>query len=255
MRYVSKFINFLLTVTLRSWWGVAGYTAAITIGAIISAVAILYAMPGDEPLLHYQRALIIAATTAPPFGVFGGWHLMRISSLSDKLSQLVARDRLTDVASRDFFFSELASSPNRRGVVMMLDIDRFKQVNDTYGHLVGDKIVVHVAAILQMETRATDIVCRFGGDEFVLFLDRLAPSEAHEIGERIRQRIVNSKIEVQGIEERISATVSIGVSASAVAEKIEQAISDADQAMYRAKQLGRNCVAVDGAVKGQATHK
>jgi len=239
---VPRIVHFLLTVTLKSWWEIAAYTGVITVGAILGAIGVLAALPGDNSWWEFTRAVIIAAVIAPPFGIFGGWHLMRISSLSKELSQLVARDRLTKVASRDFFFSELATAPDRRGVVMMLDIDRFKYVNDTFGHLIGDQIVKQVAAILQQETRCTDIVCRFGGDEFVMFIENLAPSEAKAIGERIRKR-VTSTIELPENDEPFQATVSIGVSGIFRAEGVEQAISDADSALYEAKRNGRNCVA------------
>lgn len=166
-------------------------------------------------------------------------QVLKVHQLNSELSRLVARDRLTDVSTRDHFFDCLVQDPGAYGVSLMVDIDFFKRVNDTYGHLTGDKVITHVARVLQRETRPNDLVCRFGGEEFVIFLMNASLSKGTEIAERLRQQIEAQPIDDEG--SMIGVTVSIGGSLKDAAEEIDDAIKRADEALYRAKSLGRNC--------------
>lgn len=114
----------------------------------------------------------------PPFGLFGGWHLLRVTRLSQEMADLVARDRLSGAATRDYFFEVLTNERPRWGVTLMVDIDHFKQVNDTHGHIAGAAVIRAVADKLQGVTRSDDIVCRFGGEEFVVLLSDADPAFA-----------------------------------------------------------------------------
>jgi len=120
----------------------------------------------------------------------------------------------------------------------MIDIDHFKAVNDTYGHFAGDDVIASVAEVLKVQTRPGDLVCRFGGEEFVIFLKQADLDLGGVIAERLRKAIATSVVESCGVQ--IKVTVSIGGSLKDAAEEIDAAIKRADAALYEAKALGRN---------------
>lgn len=159
-------------------------------------------------------------------------------ALSCKLQQMVERDPLTRVASRDHFFSALERDADRAGVMLMVDIDHFKRINDRFGHLVGDIVIKSVAGTLNRECRQADIVCRFGGEEFVIFLLRATADEGAEIADRIRRTIEADCIWAEG--QTIRVTVSVGGAVLPAGQVAEDAIRVADAALYRAKATGRN---------------
>ncbi|MEM7377284.1 MAG: GGDEF domain-containing protein [Pseudomonadota bacterium] len=170
--------------------------------------------------------------------VYLGLKLRQLSKLNQQLELLVARDNLTDVATRDFFFTALAAQPERDGVCLMVDIDHFKRINDTHGHLVGDKVIANVARHLRHSVRNDDIVCRFGGEEFAIFLADADADRALEISERVRKSIAKHHFDAG--ECQVAVTVSIGGSTVMQARDAESAIHQADIALYQAKRNGRN---------------
>ncbi len=125
--------------------------------------------------------------------------------------------------------------------LLFLDIDDFKRVNDTLGHLKGDKIMRQVAAILKKGIRQADLLCRYGGDEFVMLLSQTPPDQAMVLAERLRQRIAQSSM--NRLEQGLKITVSIGVAGLEPEMSTESLIKEADEAHYRAKQAGKNRVA------------
>lgn len=170
----------------------------------------------------------------------GARHFKRTYDLSERLKTLVRQDMLTGTSSRDHFFRSLALEPGARGVIVMLDLDHFKSVNDTFGHLGGDMALQRVGKVLRRMIRADDIVCRFGGEEFVLFLRGASMADAEDLAERIRARIAEQKIMVDGQQVRITA--SFGIAPTDSTGEIEEALRSADSALYAAKARGRNCV-------------
>ena len=121
----------------------------------------------------------------------------------------------------------------------MVDIDHFKKVNDTYGHLVGNQVLAEVAARAMSAVRKSDILCRFGGEEFVIFLQETDQEEGAVIAERVRSSVAEAGIAVEQLAP-ISVTVSIGGAMKSVEEDITSALYKADVALYRAKDRGRN---------------
>lgn len=207
--------------------------------AMIAANALMFLFYPAE--LAYSLILttpLIAFLIAAPPAYYFSNLMLRNYQLTMKLKDLVQRDRLTDVATRDFFFSRMQSDPTGYGVSLMVDIDHFKQVNDTHGHLTGDAVIKMVAGILKKEVREDDIVCRFGGEEFVVFLHSADAEQGWEVAERMRQTVADSMLALGGVDVRV--TISIGGSLKQSADDIETAISAADGALYRAKALGRN---------------
>jgi diguanylate cyclase len=156
-------------------------------------------------------------------------------------------DPLTGVFNRRGFDSQmkklLANSDlqGRRVCFMMLDIDFFKKVNDTYGHLFGDKVIRGIAAALTARVKGQDSVARMGGEEFAVILPDTPMQGAYALAEQIRQSIANSKIrrsEKQDVVEGI--TISIGIADCEVGGDWNDALSRADEALYASKTQGRN---------------
>lgn len=124
--------------------------------------------------------------------------------------------------------------------VIIADVDKFKSINDTHGHLIGDKVLLGITGRLRSAARRGDIVGRYGGDEFMIILKRTSPRTAFRIAERIRSRIVNAPFDLDKRSARV--TLSAGIATAHAAETSESLIARADAALYRAKAMGRNCV-------------
>lgn len=161
-------------------------------------------------------------------------------SLFEKISQI---DPLTELYNRRFFNEKVtALQQNEQSyIIILLDLDHFKTINDTYGHHVGDTALVHIAQTLSKTVRKTDIVARYGGEEFILLLPEITVTQAFEIAEKCRNIIASQALQfTDGQCIHITASFGIGVSSSELS--IDQAIYYADQALYHAKQSGRNQV-------------
>jgi diguanylate cyclase (GGDEF)-like protein/PAS domain S-box-containing protein len=171
-------------------------------------------------------------------------------NIEHKLEYLVQVDPLTGVFSRRHFMTmterELANAARHSTPlsVLMLDIDNFKQVNDTYGHQIGDLVLQQFGKLFHGLLREVDIVGRYGGEEFAVALPQTDLVQAFEVSERIRRVIEQNEIPLKhGLPLKIS--VSIGVSAfKNAAENIDALLGRADQALYDAKHLGRNQVRI-----------
>jgi len=167
--------------------------------------------------------------------------------LFDQVKSMAIRDALTGLYNYGYFKDALhyEVEKSRRYKVplslLFLDIDDFKRVNDTLGHLKGDKILRQVAAILKQGIRQSDLLCRYGGDEFVMLLSQTPPDQAIVLAERLCQGVAQSSI--NRLEQRCKITVSIGVAGLKPEMSMEDLIKAADEAHYRAKQAGKNRVA------------
>ncbi len=164
--------------------------------------------------------------------------------LETALRELAATDPLTGIANRRAFMTsaekELARS-NRSGQpvsILYLDLDHFKNVNDRYGHAVGDEVLVRSAAAVREELRAIDVFARIGGEEFAILLPDTPARGALALAERIRARIEA----LEWLEGRLEITTSVGVAQRTSGETLDQLLPRADRALYRAKQGGRNRV-------------
>ncbi len=164
------------------------------------------------------------------------------------LRELSARDPLTGLYNHREFYSllqmELERSRRYRHplALLMLDLDFFKQVNDTYGHMAGDEVLCAVAALMRHELRLVDHVARYGGEEFAAILPETAADEALAIARRIRQSVAARPLAVTGTGG-VALTVSIGVALFPDdADSDAALVRQADQALYRAKAEGRNRV-------------
>jgi diguanylate cyclase (GGDEF)-like protein len=134
----------------------------------------------------------------------------------------------------------------RRGTltsVLMMDIDHFKRINDTYGHGVGDQVIKALAEVATKGLRPTDILARYGGEEFVVTLPETDGDVAHLVAERLRASLEQAVVKADGVGE-VRFTVSIGVATFATGVALARAMERADQALYRAKDGGRNRVEI-----------
>jgi diguanylate cyclase (GGDEF)-like protein len=165
-------------------------------------------------------------------------QLLEALAATDSLTGLYNRKKLDDILAEQF----ARFRRNRRPfAVLMLDLDRFKAINDTHGHVAGDQVLVELAAILRQTIRSIDYASRYGGEEFVVVLVETPGQPALDVAERIRCAVEgHSTVAADG---RIAVTVSLGVADSrAEDEGPEAALARADQALYEAKRAGRNRV-------------
>jgi two-component system cell cycle response regulator len=170
----------------------------------------------------------------------------------DRLERLAAIDPLTDAYNRRFGLGRLREEFSRavraEGPlgILMLDIDHFKAVNDTYGHLVGDRVLRAVAGACRRVIREGDVLVRYGGEEFLVLLPGAGREDVIQAAERIRRAV--SETTVEDGTSRITVTVSVGATTYQDATETPDAlVAIADRALYEAKDGGRNRVTVAGA--------
>jgi diguanylate cyclase (GGDEF)-like protein len=163
------------------------------------------------------------------------------------LRRQATHDGLTQLMNYQFFHEALGRevARARRGrkplTVIMADIDRFKAINDTYGHLAGDHAIRSVAELTKSVLRETDDIARYGGEEFAMILFDIQPEDAIIVADRVRQKISEARIRFGQQSFRI--TMSFGIATMYPDHEItkEDLLNRADQALYRAKSAGRNC--------------
>lgn len=163
-----------------------------------------------------------------------------------RINELISTDYLTGLASRKYLhesFQKAVSYFKRTGTPMtliMADLDYFKKVNDQYGHLAGDKVLVQVSRLIRRIARSEDLIGRFGGEEFIIVLMGTNQQGGVVFAERLRQK--TEKMKITGIPHAI--TISVGVTELLATDSVDTAIQRADEALYRAKNAGRNRVEV-----------
>ena len=164
--------------------------------------------------------------------------------------ELAITDQLTGLFNRRYMsrhLSTLLSEGAKPVSFLMLDVDFFKQINDTYGHDVGDEVLKEFANRISANVRGIDLACRFGGEEFVVVMPDTDLSFAYLVAERLRQSVADAPFVLNGEARQLPVTISIGVAASQNGDTPEVLLKRADQALYRAKREGRNRVAADAA--------
>jgi two-component system cell cycle response regulator len=223
----------------------------------------LHAVPEEirsDPGLHAQLVSFLFRITSLDMSLaIETYHLEKINALEETLSTLqleeeelrykIATDSLTEVASHSQALSvleqaiRLAKRTSEPLCVCMVDLDHFKRINDTNGHLVGDAVLRDVAARMEAAVRSFDTIGRYGREEFVIILENTPLETAHEVAERVRKRVGDSPINVSGTS--VSVTLSAGIAQLRPGDTIASIIGRADVAMYEAKSSGRDRIVID----------
>jgi diguanylate cyclase (GGDEF)-like protein len=221
-------------------------------------------LPPAAPPLQLEQALqLLCHSGRPaPSGDVGsaGW----LQQLIDALVDLSSRDALTGLANRRSFELSLAREVDRvarsgePALLLMLDIDHFKRVNDRFGHAAGDDVLRSVATALADSVRPMDLVARVGGEEFAIILPNCPAAFGATVAERVRRRVERSPVMAGSAGAAIDVTISIGGAFAPqwVRSTPSLWIERADQQLYRAKAMGRNLVLLEeGAVSLVSTEE
>ena len=173
--------------------------------------------------------------------------LIQRDAFEEQLKNMANTDRLTGVSNRtalDAYLKDMEMQPQsfEQLNLIVVDIDYFKAVNDRYGHIFGDRVIVEVAACLKANVTQTDLIVRFGGDEFLILLKKYDLDWTIQIAESILFDISQIQIDLPNVEEKLKVSVSIGVASGA--ESWDKLFNQADASLFKAKESGRNRVVV-----------
>ena len=202
-----------------------------------------------SPLEPGHLLIARAVNVALVFGMFyamAAYYRKTVIAAEQRLLQMATTDPLTGLDNRSHFqaraLSELARSRRTREPVSLLlaDVDLFKRINDDFGHDAGDKVLRNLSELLRGGLRETDVLARWGGEEFIALLPSSDEEAAAQLAERVRSLVESAPIDVAG--RAVSVTMSFGVTTCRGAEDLEAATSRADQALYASKNGGRNRV-------------
>jgi diguanylate cyclase (GGDEF)-like protein len=171
-------------------------------------------------------------------------------SMQEKLWKMATSDFLTGLINRRYFmikleeeFSRVQRSQDYQVTVLMLDLDYFKRVNDTYGHAIGDALLKHVTSIIRNNLRKTDAAGRLGGEEFSIFLPNTPILAAKSFAERLCTQIQDSPLQLETLSVKITVSIGIALMNNTDAS-CDAVLIRADNALYKAKATGRNRVEI-----------
>ncbi|MBK7450160.1 MAG: diguanylate cyclase [Anaerolineales bacterium] len=221
---------------IRSWLGIP----LIVQEKVIGLLAIDSAKPND----FSEQEIMIATEFANQVAI-----TLENARILEETQNLAITDALTNIHNRRGLFQlgeyefQRSRRINRPFSAIMFDIDHFKQVNDRYGHAAGDQILYQIAQLCLRSSRTTDLVGRYGGEEFIILLTETNLEAARFIGERLRQSVMNTQFHTE--VGAITITSSIGIAQAKNADTLNSLIKRADAALYQAKNAGRNIVIVD----------
>lgn len=224
-------------------WFAIRWSTGHALGSELSRFPIFYAY------LSFATALVFTG-----FGYYLGWHEERLVEKNFMLHYRAVTDRLTGLRNSEYFWKRLeeavarAKRDDTRLSLLMVDLDEFKQINDQFGHRVGDAVLKKAGELIDDNVRRADTAARVGGEEFAISCPETGIEEAREIAERLRARFAATEFASDdGLE--FGATLSVGLACQQGGEANEEELyRAADEALYQAKKAGRNRVRVAGAL-------
>ncbi len=160
------------------------------------------------------------------------------------MAEMSIVDELTKLHNRRYFIEALEGEFERANryetdiALIMMDLDSFKEINDEYGHIAGDMVLLEIGKILKEHVRRNDIACRYGGEEFAVILPNVSRDNIYAAYERFREMVSKQPFEYES--KQFHMTISIGIAFSNDAKLINDLLVHADQALYQAKETGRN---------------
>ena len=170
--------------------------------------------------------------------------------LCETLGSLAITDALTGVFNHRYFQEQLTVEIMRAEryqhplSLMILDVDYFKSYNDQFGHLEGDRVLKHIAWVIKENVRQVDIICRYGGDEFVVILPYTDIKGVAVVADKIRRSVGKMELVSKDVKKEVHLSVSGGLTAYHHGMKKDEMISHADQALYKAKESGKNKISI-----------
>ncbi len=230
-------------------------------GSLLLALTVVPALGGVIDENTWLVLTICPMLIAWPASAFSFWQGERLKSAHRdlarahaqlgaahrRLEEKASRDEMTGMLKRESFFAALESTRSRvdRGALLIIDADHFKRINDSFGHLTGDKALLEIAAAITRSIRSGDVLGRIGGEEFGAFLAGATGHEAARVAERIRREV--ELIRFQPADERIvPLTISIGGTTCPPDATVSELMRAADKRLYEAKNRGRNLAVLDG---------
>lgn len=235
-------------------WKIAFKAVLVTLGVIAVSQIVSFAIRASagQPftLFVFVMNSILPILTAFPAAFIIFLQNAKLKRALAELSQAHAqlhekyrRDGLTGFLSREAFFDQMRQSRRQSdaGVLLLIDADHFKRINDTFGHLTGDEALVMISRTIQGSIRELDFVGRVGGEEFCVFLPSTSREEAATIAERIRTSIEQIDFRPDASRKH-RLTVSIGVAMAQAGQSRTQLMQQVDRCLYEAKEQGRNRV-------------
>ncbi len=212
-----------------------GVTVAVTVSFAPPAVAgMLYNLLGAA-VVTYAAVYIDALITRQ---ASDDKQMLELIRQNDRNYRMALTDALTGLYNHRAYKERIDSLSQY--VLLLIDIDHFKKLNDTHGHLIGDKVLVSLGNIIKVSVRSGDLAFRYGGEEFVVVLPGTTAQVGLKIAERLRHKV--AEWDFEGEKGRIPVTVSIGLAIKKPGMNSQVVFEQADRALYRAKQLGRNNV-------------
>lgn len=205
--------------------------------AIITAFMALLSLEGTSRVVTLYKSHRAAQKSLHDLNEYN--QQLKSAAFRDELTQLFNRRAIHEIVGKSLDIK------NEKGfAILIIDIDHFKKFNDTYGHALGDKVLVQVAQSLQQVSREYDQIARWGGEEFVIVTRESQPGKLLAYAEKLRESVASATIFEEGGTNPIFVTVSVGITQSRFEESFDAALDRADKALYQSKEKGRNCCTI-----------
>jgi diguanylate cyclase (GGDEF)-like protein len=253
--FPTLYASILFIRGVDNGWRIATghFVLSLLIGVPFAATAIVFG--GDLSAVYSLSQLYLSSSVAIATVIIFVRYTESLVRAKSEMEHLAHTDFVTELGNRrkmERLLQQEVRRAERYGddlSLLLLDLDNFKRVNDRYGHPVGDEVLREVSALLLAESRSTDHIGRWGGEEFIMILPSTARDAARTLAERIVARVSGHEFERVG-----KVTVSVGGACLALGEQRERLIERADGALYRAKEAGRNRVVVSETAEPAALH-